>query len=458
MFLGKLYPSQIEGAEFLCREKRGILAYEQGLGKTVIAIASAEKLLELSLIQTVLIIAPSAICWQWENKIQELTDAQSSLITAKSPERETYDTNSTYVVVSYNLFRRDYDKILKHKWDLVICDEAQEFKNNKSKTAKLLKALNNVQGDNYRWALTGTVISNKLEELYSIMFWVEKSFLPPWPVFEKRHVKRNSHTKQIIGYKSLEQLTPYLKKKLSRKTHKDMADKMPSILPPKIYKVAKHKELIRAEKDLLKELDRMVEELQFADDGSPRAAKDSAVAKAFHAVQAELQNEEKLNLAKKLCQGILEENPQNRVVVFNRFKDPLYRLGDKLGDVFYFTGDQSQTMKQWNVEMFRKMPSTLLASNAGAAGLDLPFANYLIHLDVPPSWGILDQREKRITRASSEFKFVVVNYLIIEDSLEEFYYDLVRRKGQLAQAVYTGNTPSIEMRPQSLRQFLHDHN
>lgn len=453
MFTGTLFESQKEGAQFICAKKTGILAWEQGTGKTVISIASSERLLDLGLLRpSVLVLAPSAITWQWEEKIKEFTTNEATLIHAKSEYRGTYETPTPYTITSYNLFRRDFEVLSRVNWDLVVCDEAQEFKNNKSKTAKLLKELNTLQQPQYRWALTGTVISNKLEELYSIMYWVDKYFLPDWYEFEKRHIVRNSNTNQILRYKELQSLSAYLPRRLNRRTQKDLGDQMPKLVE-KTHYIEKELELKNAELNLLGELD----ELAASFDIRGGQIRCPAAAKAFHEVLQLLASPKKIQYAVHLAESLLEENPENRVVIFSHLKDPLHFIKDKLYYPGYlFTGDVKTESKREAITQFQKVPSVLLSSNAGKAGLDLPFANYIIHLDVPFSYEVLDQRNKRITRASSKFKTAKVNYLVVKNSIEEYYLKIVKSKEQLSDAIYYGKVDRLKMKTQTLRNFLED--
>lgn len=455
MFLGELYKGQVSGAEFLCAKERGLLAYEQGTGKTIISLAAAEKLKSMGLIKNCLVVTLSSITWQWQDKVTEFTDSSVSTVSARDTDSRSYGQETFYTITSYPLFRRDFETISKKNWDLIICDEAQEFKNNKSKTAKLIKQLNTKNKGKYRWALTGTAISNHLEEIYSIMYWVDKNFLPAWPVFEKRHIVRNPRTNQIVRYQGLSELSPYLKRRMQRKNQTDIPG-MPELLPPRLFYTDKSDELKKAEIDLLGHLNRFAEDLELDNNGAPKGVPhDSDVSRAFHNVRQNLVTDAKLLDADRYIKSVLEENDHNRVVIFSFFKEPLRRLAETLGSTesFLFTGEQNSEEKRRAVENFRSTSSVLLCSNAGSTGLDLPFANHLGHLDVPFSWGILDQRTKRITRASSKWSAVTVNFFVVKNSLEEYYYENTLRKGMLAEATYRGHIDELTVKSQSLRSF-----
>lgn len=405
-----------------------------------------------------LVIAQSSNTWQWEDKIREFSTSDVVLADRTKEATRTYEPTGSipYWVTSWHLFRRDFNRIVKFPWDIVIADEAQEFRNYRSKTAQLIKRLNNKIKPRYTWALTGTAISNELEELYSIMRWVDKDFFPPWPTFRDRHVILNE-LGIISGYKNLKGLHQSLEKRMDRKTHADQKGQMPRLLPPQVHKIEATKEYKEAEKQLLSSLDDMVANLVFDDEGNLKGVpRDSKSARAFHLVREQLCSDLKLKYAMDLCERILQENPTNRVVFFSFYKDPLRRLDTAFnGRALRFTGDESTAQKRANIKRFNGGDiRILLASNAGSAGLDLNHANYVIHLDVPFSHGLLDQRNKRITRISSVHSHAVVIFLILEDSIEEFFYQVVLNKGKLAKGALEGEIDEIVIRETSLRSFI----
>lgn len=459
MFTQKLFPVQKPAASFLCSKKKALLAWEQGTGKTIISLAAAEKLRQLDRVSRTLVVAPGSLLWQWEDRIKEFTTGTSTLTKAKDKGSRRYEEHcSDYSLVPYSLFRRDFEELLgAWQWDLMITDEAQEFRNNKSKTHDLLKHLNREVNPAYRWALTGTAITNKLEDLYSIMYWVDKHFLPPWPTFDEEHIVRNQFG-GIESYRNLKGLNEYLPHRVDRKTEKDMAGQLPKAREL-VHTISRSEGYEQAESELLDCLQQMVENLEFNEKGELKGHRpDSRVSRAFHKARGELCSDEKLKYARRLIQEGWQDG--HKTVVFSYFKEPLVRLTDELSsqgfNAYRFTGDEDSDTKRRNVQLFKEDPrGVLLCSNAGAAGLDLPFASRLINLDIPFAFGTLDQRIKRIIRASSKFESVVVHYLVMEDSLEAFYFMIVRKKGELQTAILDRNDiDEVVVRPMSLRQYL----
>lgn len=436
-----------------------LLGWEQGTGKTIVSLAAAEKLFDLEKAQRALVLAPTSIAWQWEDKIHEFTTSNCALVESKQRALREYDISLdySYWIVPYSIFRRDYTYIFNRPFDLVIADEAQEFKNNRSKTYKLMLALNRAINPTYRWALTGTAISRKLEELYRIFYWVDKRFLPPWPVFEENHIIRSELTNQITAYKNLKSLNRLLPQRFDRKKLSDFEGQMPKLVE-RVHRIEQTDQYKEAERHLMDVLEDLVQDIEFDDEGALKGfAPSSEVSQAFHACRKAVIPESKLQYVINLDREILDENSENRHIIFCFYKHPLYTLhGECNGHLF--TGDQSGPQKRTNVHRFEQGDGgrTLLASNAGSTGLDLPFARYLTNLDVPFTWGIRDQRNRRIVRASSKYRTAVANSVIMKDSIEEFYYLVVRNLERLANATYEGVEDEIKIKPSSLRQWLKD--
>lgn len=465
MFKGSLIGPQVEGAEFLCNKRKALLAWEQGTGKTIISIAAREKLKELNKLNTsALVLSPGGLTWQFATRIGEFSNANVHLVRSDKKKTRFYESTSgniDYFVVSYGLFRNDFDDIAQYPWDIVIADEAEAFSSNQSKTYQALLRLNRIQNPKYRFSLTGTAIPNTLEQLYAVMYWTDKTFLPPWPKFEKQHIRRHPQFKGIIGYKNLKPLHKYITNRVDRKTNKDFKGRMPKLVPKEIT-VARSEEYNLAEQRLYLALEDLVGKMEFKDGELLTKAHSPKVSKAFHKARQALVSKEKQQRCVNLVRTLLEENEKNKVVVFSFYKQPLYDLEPELtfqsvaGNSLLYTGDESLDAKQNAIGRFGKENRVLLCSNAGARGLDLPFANYIIHLDVPFSFGTLDQRNKRIVRVSSKFQRAVAYYLLVENSIEHYYYTLVRNKERLAEAVLEGTEDEVTMKVESLRQFIKD--
>lgn len=199
MFTGELFPFQKEAFDLLIQRQKVLLAYEQGTGKTVLAIAACERLMDDGVIQhPVLVIALSSLKYQWASEIAKFSDSQALVIDGPPKKRqEQYEqaldwVNSgvDYVIVNYEQVVIDGWFFEKMAFGAVIADEATSLKGFRSKRSKAVKQL--AKSIPVRFALTGTPIENgKPEELFSIMQFVDPSVLGKFDLFDKTFIVRN---------------------------------------------------------------------------------------------------------------------------------------------------------------------------------------------------------------------------------------------------------------------------
>ena len=165
-----LYPYQKEAVLKAIEAGRFILADDMGLGKTLLSLAIAELFKTISGIESVLIICPTSLKYQWESEIKKFTNSASKVIEGLANQREEqYASNEFYKIISYHVAARDTELINKMKPDLIILDEAQRIKNWKTKTAQSIKQLDSP----YCLVLTGTPLENNPDGLHSLVEFVD---------------------------------------------------------------------------------------------------------------------------------------------------------------------------------------------------------------------------------------------------------------------------------------------
>ena len=199
MFTGELFPFQKEAFDRMVERRKVLLAYEQGTGKTVLAIAAIEHLMEQGVIQyPVLVVALSSLKYQWAAEIEKFSDSRPLVIDGPPKKRmEQYgqmhgwfDNGVDYVIVNYEQVVNDWGVISAMTWGALIADEATALKGFRSKRSKAVKKLSQVIP--VRFALTGTPIENgKPEELFSIMQMVDPKVLGKFDLFDRTFIVRN---------------------------------------------------------------------------------------------------------------------------------------------------------------------------------------------------------------------------------------------------------------------------
>ena len=170
----------------------------------------------------------------------------------------------------------------------------------------------------------------------------------------------------------------------------------------------------------------------------------------------------KLKAVLAYIEEVLEEDPNNKVVLFSFFKSNLKIIQDKtkhLTKSVLFMGGMNGQQREESKQQFRNDPDTrlFLSSDAGGYGVDLPMANHLISFDLPWSSGKLEQREARIIRLSSEFPHVTIATFVMHGSIEERQHAMLLHKRKVNEAFVDGKhdgAGSLEIDLTTLSSFL----
>src|SRR5207302_7875430 len=160
---------------------------------------AAEILARTRGITKVLVVAPASVKYQWDAEIRKFTDRPVQVIDGTIEERRAQYVQPTfYRLVNYEQATRDLDTLNAWQPDLVVLDEAQRIKNWEAKTSRAVKKLRS----RYALVLTGTPLENKLEELYSIVAFVDDRRLGPAFQFLHDRTLRDDSGKPT-GYRNL---------------------------------------------------------------------------------------------------------------------------------------------------------------------------------------------------------------------------------------------------------------
>jgi len=419
----ELLPYQLDGIAFAVGAGRAILADDMGLGKTIQGIGVAELLSQDADIFRVLVICPASVKSQWRSEILRFTDRDCQMVLGSAQERaEQYDNRSFFTVCNYEQVLRDILAIEKVNWDLIILDEGQRIKNWETKTSQTIKALKSP----FALVLSGTPLENRLEELFSIVEFIDDRRLGPAFRFYNRYRVTDEKGK-LLGYKNLDEFREKLKPVLLRRTRKQVMKELPPRsteirkIPPTDEQLEIHngqKRIIRTiiSKRYLTEMDllRLQKALLLC-----RMAANSTylVDKQPPGYSSKL---EELDI----LLGQLMNEDDRKVILFSEWTtmlnliEPILKK-QKLNYV-RLDGSVPQKKRMALMRQFQKDPECrlFLATNAGATGLNLQAANTVINLDLPWNPAVLEQRIGRAHRMGQK-RPVQIFLLVTEETLEE---------------------------------------
>ncbi|MGQ0634583.1 MAG: DEAD/DEAH box helicase [Planctomycetaceae bacterium] len=169
---------QYEGVAWLFAQKSALLADEMGLGKTMQTITAVRLLLRAGQARRILLVCPKPLIPNWQREFRLWAEELPvTTIEGDAARRQMLWTmpGVAILLANYELLVRDMESFGEQqpRFDLVILDEAQRIKNRDSRTATTARQIPR-KGS---WALTGTPIENRPEELASLYEFME--VVPP---------------------------------------------------------------------------------------------------------------------------------------------------------------------------------------------------------------------------------------------------------------------------------------
>lgn len=457
-----LLPYQLDGIAFAVGAGRAVLADDMGLGKTIQGIGVAELLAQVAGINRVLVVCPTSLKAQWCSEIQRFCDRDVQLVMGSGEERALqYDNHCFFTVCNYEQVLRDLKPISQVKWDLIVLDEGQRIKNWETKTSRVVKSLRS----RFALVLSGTPLENRLDELYSVVQFIDDRRLGPGFRFFHRHRVVDEDGK-IVGYRNLDQLRAMLRPVLLRRTRASVLQQLPerNTEVVRILASAEQAELSWANvqraaqiasKRFLTEMDllRIQQHLLVA-----RMAANST----FLVDKQEPGCSTKLEYLAELFEQLWEQ-PDRKVVLFSEWTTMLDLIERQLArfpiEYVRLDGAVPQRKRQQLVHRFQHDPTCRLfmTTNAGSTGLNLQAANTVINVDLPWNPAVLEQRISRAHRMGQR-RPVDVYLLVSTQTFEERLLMTLEDKRELALAALDpdSNVKDLNLRTQGedLRQRL----
>lgn len=440
----ELRPYQLDGIAFAAGVGRAVLADDMGLGKTIQGIGVAELLARHIPLSKVLIICPTSLKSQWRIEIKRFCRRSCLLIMGSAKERSVqYAGDQFFTVCNYEQVLRDILAIEKVPWDLIILDEGQRIKNWEAKTSRIIKGLKSP----FALVLSGTPLENRLDELFSVVEFIDDRRLGPAFRFFNRHRVVDDRGK-LLGYKNLDLLRQTLKPILLRRTRQGVLQELPA-RTTEVIRIAPTEEQWAIDqgnrriiqnilsKKYLTEMDllRLQKALLLC-----RMAADSTflVDKQAPGYSSKLKE-----LGSLLDQLIAETD--RKMVLFSEWTTMLDliepMLADRRMNYVRLDGSVPQKKRHELIHRFQQDPACMLfiTTNAGATGLNLQAANTVINVDLPWNPAVLEQRIARAHRMGQK-RPVQVFLLVTTDTLEENILATLSAKHQLSLAVLDPNT------------------
>ena len=457
-----LYPYQREGALFAARAGRALLADDMGLGKTIQAIGAAEIMAAEFGVERVLIVCPTSLKYQWKSEIEKFCDRSATVIEGLSHKRrELYASEGFFKIANYEVVRRDLDAITASGPDLVILDEAQRIKNWKTRTAQCVKRIESP----YALVLTGTPLENRLEELHSIVEFVDRHRLGPLFSFLEEHQIADEETGKVVGYENLNAISKTLEPILLRRTKKEVLQQLPERMDKNFF-VPMTPEQMKHHEEHRETVARVVSKwrrYKFLSEADQRR-----LMIALQYMRMACDNtyllDQKTRFGPKLDElatllGEIFERPENKVVIFSqwrRMNDLVAQQLERDSQQFvYLHGGVPSRHRKDLLTAFRRDPETrvFLSTDAGGTGLNLQKASSVINLDLPWNPAVLEQRIGRVHRIGQQRPVRVVNF-VSEGTIEHGMLQVLAFKSSVFAGVLDGGADSVFLGETRLKKFM----
>ena len=434
----ELLPYQLDGIAFAVGAGRAVLADDMGLGKTIQGIGVAELLSEEAGISKILVICPASVKSQWCLEIIRFSNRSHQVVLGSAKERAIqYDNSCFFTICNYEQVLRDLLPIERVKWDLIILDEGQRIKNWEAKTSQVIKALKSP----FALVLSGTPLENRLDELYSVVEFIDDRRLGPAFRFYNWYRVVDEKGK-VLGYKNLDELRERLKPVLLRRTRKMVMSELPPRateirrIPPTDEQLLLHNSQMRIiqtiiYKKYISEMDllRLQKALLICRMAANSTFLVDKVPPGYSSKLVEFEN---------LIDQLIDEEDR-KIVLFSEWTTMLSLIEPllekrKVGYV-RLDGSIPQKKRQGLIHQFQKERDCkfFITTNAGATGLNLQAANTVINVDLPWNPAVLEQRISRVHRMGQR-RPVQAFLLVTEATLEEKLLATLSAKHELALA------------------------
>ncbi|MDH5674601.1 MAG: DEAD/DEAH box helicase [Myxococcales bacterium] len=466
----ELRPYQQNGVHWLRTLQQlqlgGCLADDMGLGKTIQVLALFAANRRDGTQGTDLLVVPASLIDNWCREAERFAPELKLLVahTSRLPAAEL-KALSKQRVAAHHAVITTYGSVsrvpwLKNfAWRNVVLDEAQAIKNPAAGQTRAVKALHS----QWRLALTGTPIENRLGDLWSLFDFLNPGLLGSAKDFGDlcKSMASAGH-----GYAPLRRLVqPYILRRL--KTDKRVIDDLPDKTEVTAHCLMSKRQAALYQRSV-DELEHSLRKL----DGIKRRANVLSFLMRFKQIcnhpsqwlgdgEYEAADSGKMQRLREICEPIAAR--QQKLLLFTQFREMTAPLASHLSDIFggsglVLHGATPVKKRQLMVERFQadpEIPFMVLSLKAGGTGLNLTAASHVVHFDRWWNPAVEDQATDRAFRIGQKNN-VLVHKFVCRGTVEERIDGMIAAKRQLSSDVLGAGaeTAVTEMSDEDLLDFV----
>jgi len=431
-FHAKLRPYQQIGLDWMrMLHSLGLgacLADDMGLGKTIQVLAFLDQIRGKSG-RPCLLVVPASLLPNWNAEAQKFAPSLR-LLFAHAAFGQNADRPAPAVLAQVDLVVTSYGMLPRLEWlpdvewECVIADEAQALKNAATRQAKSIRKI----PAQWRIAMTGTPVENRLLDLWAIFDFINPGLLGSHKEFEHATARMQ---KDHGSYGALRQvLKPYILRRM--KTDKSIIADLPDKVETNVFAGLAKAQVVLYTKSL-KDLE---EQLHVADGMKRRGLVLSMLIKLkqicnhpdlYHGANVFAEGDSgKFAALREICTTIAEK--REKVLVFTQFQEMCAPLALFLQNIFgrdgcVLHGGTGIAARRMAVQRFQEEPQGyvpwfVLSLKAGGTGLNLTGANHVVHFDRWWNPAVEDQATDRAFRIG-QTRNVLVHKFVCRGTLEE---------------------------------------
>lgn len=322
------------------------------------------------------------------------------------------------------MIHKDIPAIKDWAPDIIILDEAQRIKNWKTRLARSVKSLYSP----YAIVLTGTPLENRLEELHSIVEFIDRHHLGPLFKFLNHHQVIDEAGK-VTGYRRLNDLGESLKPILIRRKKEEVLTQLPGRIEKDYFVPMTPEQYVIHEenKDIVAKIVSKWRRYRFLSEEDKqrllRALQNMRmVSDNTYLIDQTTMFGSKINELETQLQEVFEDKSA-KVVIFSqwmRMIELIAAMLDVRGWKYVWLHGGVPGHKRGDlIKTFKENPEcrVFLSTEAGGLGLNLQNASIVINMDLPWNPAVLEQRICRVHRLGQKQPVRVINF-ITEKSIE----------------------------------------
>lgn len=460
------YPYQKQGIAYALQKKRCIMGDEPGLGKTAQAIGT----MTASGAWPCLVVCPASLKVNWMREFKKFGGVTAIILDDSNRQvwQEYWKMKNMkgeplakVFITNYESLKKFFVKRIKNQsrftlksiefderinlFRSIIIDESHKCKSSKTQQSKFVQGI--AKGKEFVLELTGTpVVNNNTDLIQQLNIMDRLEDFGGYTKFQERYCageNQSSHLKELNFY-----LNKFC---FFRRQKKDVLKWLPDKTRVTIVtEIDNMKEYREAEKDVIKYL----RDFKEADDEKLQRAMRGAIMVKM-GILKQISSRGKIASAVEFIHNTIDGG--EKLIVFCFLKEVVKELKEEFRDAVTVTGDDDDKAKQRSVDAFQQDPDCkliILNYRSGGTGLTLTAASNVLFIEFPWTYSDCCQAEDRAHR-NGQKNAVTCTYLLGMDTIDEYMYELIQTKKDIANGV-TGTVDNVEEKKVSKSEMIMD--